>query len=193
MHVETTANRELAVLSYIEHKSQATQRELSEHIGVSLGSVNLLLKKLVSKGLVKIERLQPNSVKYFLTPAGIVSKLERTYGYAMRTYRELLLLRSQISEALSLLIDQHSRDRVFFFGPKDDFSLLLAEVLQAEYQLPQSRVFSEQKKLAKAIENKPNSIVFTWSNQSTTSLQSFNIVPVNLLERICVLDGLVRE
>lgn len=90
--------KEFSILSYIEQNSDATQRQLSEHVGVSLGGmINILLKRLVKKGLVKIERLQPNSVKYFLTPPqGIASKLERTYGYIVRTYRELVSFQQQL-------------------------------------------------------------------------------------------------
>ena len=46
--------KELSVLSYIDQNSDATQRELSEHIGVSLGSINILVKQMVRKGLIKI-------------------------------------------------------------------------------------------------------------------------------------------
>ena len=49
--------QELSVLSYIDQNSDATQRELSEHIGVSLGSINILVKRLAKKGLIKMVRL----------------------------------------------------------------------------------------------------------------------------------------
>ena len=92
--------KEFSILSYLDQNSDATQRQLSEHVGVSLGTINILLKRMVKKGLLKIERLQPNSVKYFLTPAGIANKLERTYGYIVRTYRELALFRVRIKKLL---------------------------------------------------------------------------------------------
>ena len=93
--------KEFSILNYIDRNSDATQRELSEHIGVSLGTLNILFNRMVKKGLVKIERLQPNSVKYFLTPSGIADNIERTYGYIVRTYRELGWFRSRIITILS--------------------------------------------------------------------------------------------
>ena len=39
------ATKELSMLSYIDQNSDATQRELSEHIGVSLGTINIMVKQ----------------------------------------------------------------------------------------------------------------------------------------------------
>ena len=65
---------EYKVLSHLQENETTTQRHISARTGLSLGSVNLLLKKMVRKGLVKIERLNKRTVRYILTPQGIKEK-----------------------------------------------------------------------------------------------------------------------
>ncbi|PNR93175.1 winged helix-turn-helix transcriptional regulator [Petrotoga sp. 9PWA.NaAc.5.4] len=57
---------ELLILEIIENNASVTQREISKKSGLSLGMVNLLLKKFVKKGLVKLERLDGKSFRYIL-------------------------------------------------------------------------------------------------------------------------------
>ena len=123
--------KEFSILSYIDQNSDATQRQLSEHVGVSLGTINILIKRLVKKGLIKIDRLQPNSVKYFLTPAGIASKLERTYGYVVRVYRELLDYQQKITRAVNSLQRRNPGKKICFYGPKDELFQMIDSVLDA--------------------------------------------------------------
>jgi DNA-binding PadR family transcriptional regulator len=134
---------ELAILNYIDQHDTATQRELSEHAGVSLGTINLLLKRMVNRGLVKIERLQPNSMKYFLTPSGIADKLERTYGYIVRTYNEIEDLRTRIISVVNYLSDHYEADTIWFFGPRDDFSLLLADLVKRKSFSSQVQIYHQ--------------------------------------------------
>ena len=127
MHTDKNP-KELALLNYIDHNSDATQRQLSEHVGMSLGAINLLLKKLIKKGLVKVERMQPTSVKYFLTPAGLANKIDRTYNYIVRTYNEIDQLRNTIVSATNSIAHKQNVQSIIFFGPKDDFSNMVQDL-----------------------------------------------------------------
>jgi DNA-binding MarR family transcriptional regulator len=181
-------SKEFSILSYIEQNSDATQRELSEHVGVSLGMINILMKRLVKKGLVKIERLQPNSVKYFLTPAGIANKLERTYGYIVRTYRELALFKGSISGVLNSLITDKNKDRVWFFGPDDDFVLVVQELLVSDFPELEERIITEEDQVNTLVKKEPNSILLTWNAESFSYLESLGVEPVHILSNVTVLD-----
>jgi len=153
---------ELTVLTYIERNADATQRELSEHVGISLGMVNLLLKRMVKKGLVKVERLQPNSIKYFLTPKGIANKIERTYGYVVRTYREIILLRSQVIRAVNALSNAKGKLNVLLFGCGDELSGLI-EDLVAEH------AFDVPAELVMGIENLERKLRMVESDSAAAS------------------------
>lgn len=58
------------------------QRTIGEEIGYSAGKVNYVLKKLVEKGLVKVDRFVNSKskvqYKYLLTPEGIKEKIAIT-------------------------------------------------------------------------------------------------------------------
>jgi DNA-binding MarR family transcriptional regulator len=62
------------ILSEIEKGSASSQRTLAGSVGIALGLTNLLLKRLVRKGFVRMSLIKPNRVAYFLTPTGIAEK-----------------------------------------------------------------------------------------------------------------------
>lgn len=179
-------SKEFSILTYIDQNSDATQRQLSEHVGVSLGTINILVKRLVKKGLLKIERMQPNSIRYFLTPSGLASKLERTYGYIVRVYRELASFRVRIASILHSFITERNKSSVWFFGPKDDFTCLLSEILEAEFSIPDTRILSELSDLSPIIKDKHDVLVITWDTTSDELVQSLGVKPVNILAKIAV-------
>ncbi len=74
------------MLDYLDSEKNTSQRTIAEKIGISLGSVNLLLKKMIDKGLVKTERLDARSLRYIVTPKGIVKKMKLAYMYSKKTY-----------------------------------------------------------------------------------------------------------
>ena len=49
--------RELEILERLENNGHLTQRDLSKDVGIALGLVNHLLKKMVTKGWIKIKNI----------------------------------------------------------------------------------------------------------------------------------------
>ena len=49
--------RELKILERLESNGHLTQRDLSKEVGIALGLVNHLLKKMVKKGWIKIKNI----------------------------------------------------------------------------------------------------------------------------------------
>jgi DNA-binding MarR family transcriptional regulator len=83
---------DLRILEEIERNPETTQANLAAHLGVAVGSVNWYVKRLMSKGYVKVTHLQRRKLHYFLTPSGLALKLKLTRSYmnvSLRTYREL--------------------------------------------------------------------------------------------------------
>ncbi len=83
---------ELQILEEIERDPDVTQSGLAARMGVAVGSVNWYLKRLVSKGYVKVTHLQRRKLHYFLTPSGLALKVELTRSYmevSLRMYRQL--------------------------------------------------------------------------------------------------------
>lgn len=92
----------LRLMKAIESNPQATQRELAEALGVSLGKANYCLRALVDRGWVKVRNFRANPHKlayaYLLTPAGLDGKARLTVRFLKRKLDEYDLLRAEIEQ-----------------------------------------------------------------------------------------------
>jgi len=85
------AEHELRILEEIERNPETTQATLAAQLGVAVGSINFVIKRLVNKGYVHVKQLQRRRLKYIITPKGLAlrSKLAKdSLQYSMRLYRE---------------------------------------------------------------------------------------------------------
>lgn len=76
------------MLRYLEKKQEVSQRDIAQHLGISLGKVNYILNALVEKGIIKAKNFKNNKNKrayaYFLTSEGIKEKAKMTLGFFKR-------------------------------------------------------------------------------------------------------------
>ncbi|WP_370402006.1 MarR family EPS-associated transcriptional regulator [Sulfitobacter sp. JB4-11] len=90
----------LQVMRVLQENPEQSQRELARSAGISLGSVNYVLKALVAKGLVKLGNFSANPDKrrytYILTPKGIAEKTALTHRFLHRKRAEYEALRAEI-------------------------------------------------------------------------------------------------
>ena len=105
--MERHLERDLEILTAIGEGRALTQRALAKRLGVALGLTNLYLKRLASKGLIKITEfpVKPHAgkrLRYVLTPKGMIEKGRLTYdylGYSLGIYRRTReTLRASLSE-----------------------------------------------------------------------------------------------
>ena len=71
--------RELEILERLENNGHLTQRDLSKEVGIALGLVNHLLKKMVTKGWIKIKNIDAKKIRYLITPEGASEKSSLLY------------------------------------------------------------------------------------------------------------------
>lgn len=105
--MNTQHDKEYLILTQIDANPEATQRDLSRHTGLSLGSVNLLLKKMAKEGLIKIESIPAHRVAYMLTPQGMVEKANKTVNYIKRHYNAINHTKETMKTILAQLLTQH--------------------------------------------------------------------------------------
>ena len=92
------------VLRKIQASPKASQRELAEDLGFSLGKLNYCLKALQEKGLVKIKSFskKDDKVKYFqqyiLTPKGIAQRTKLTINFMKRKMKEYDELKKELEK-----------------------------------------------------------------------------------------------
>ncbi len=92
----------LKLLRYLEKQPQVSQRELAEHLGVSLGKANYCLKALLQRGLVKARNFKNSANKraylYLLTPEGIEAKARISVRFLQYKIDEYEALRAEIEQ-----------------------------------------------------------------------------------------------
>lgn len=89
-------------LRELSEARKISQRDLSKKIGLSLGSVNFILKELIKKGYVKAQRFKNSNNKaayiYVLTPQGINERVRQTQYFLQVKLEEYEKLQREIDE-----------------------------------------------------------------------------------------------
>jgi EPS-associated MarR family transcriptional regulator len=96
----------------LEANPEASQREIAEILGVSLGKVNYCLRALKDLGFVKLRNFNNSQHKlgyaYILTPSGLQEKARVTKRFLKRKLEEYEALEREINE-LRLAAEQEIR------------------------------------------------------------------------------------
>ncbi len=109
------AYRDLQLLTELSSGQSVTQRSLAQKQGLALGLTNLLIRRLVRKGYVKIINLTRNRIRYLLTPRGLAEKARLTYQYleySLYFYRQI---RTFLTHALAG-VQQSDAKNILLFG-----------------------------------------------------------------------------
>lgn len=110
------------ILTHIERDARLTQRHLARELGIALGLTNLLVRRVVRKGWVKVVNVRRNRVQYLITPAGIAEKARVTRAYFENTLHLYTETRDRIRQSLERLSDTWRLDcgmrekRIVFYG-----------------------------------------------------------------------------
>lgn len=118
--------REFELINIIGAKLGSNQRDLSRHMSLSLGQTNMLIRRLVGKGLIRISQLTQRKVKYLLTPKGMAEKMRKSIKYTIHTINSIGLIKSSLKNILSELYDQG--EMVFYIFGKSDLVILVEMV-----------------------------------------------------------------
>lgn len=107
--------RDMSLLDELTRSPEVTQRELSKRIGVALGLINLLLRRLVNKGYLKIKGTKRSRIRYLITPQGILEKSRLTYEFVQYSLQLYSRVRLSLRQQLAMLA-QTSHRRALLFG-----------------------------------------------------------------------------
>ena len=89
------------VLRKIHKNPDASQREMANDLGFSLGKLNYCLQALKDKGLVKINNFKKKRdkityIQYVITPKGISERTKLTIDFMKRKMKEYEELKKEI-------------------------------------------------------------------------------------------------
>lgn len=90
------------VLRQLEKSPTLSQRELAQHLGMSVGKANYCINALVDKGLIKVGNFCKSTNKkgyfYYLTPQGIKEKSALTLRFIHIKTQEYETLKKELKE-----------------------------------------------------------------------------------------------
>lgn len=108
---QTVNENELKIIEAISQKGDLTQRELSVRTKLSLGAVNVIIKRLVKRGVVKTSVLTPKKVEYFLTPKGFSEKAKKSYNYIFKTINLVKMVKEEIAK---IVLEEYNKGKKKF-------------------------------------------------------------------------------
>lgn len=123
--------REFELINILGADLGSNQREISRHMNVSLGMINMLIRRLISKGYIRIEQLNKRKVQYILTPKGFSEKMRKSVKYAMKTISSIGLIKNRVKESMLDLYNEGVRDFYYFGNP--DIHILVEMVFREEF------------------------------------------------------------
>lgn len=107
------------ILDALDEHEVFSQRQLAKHSGVSLAQVNYILKRLLGKGLAKINRFKNNPNKsdylYLLSPKGLETKSQLAVRFVKSKLKEYNQLNDVLTQKL-ISFERASPFRVIFVG-----------------------------------------------------------------------------
>ncbi len=114
------------ILTRVEAGDKISQRSLAKELGIALGLTNLLIRRIVKKGWVRVINVRANRVRYLITPTGIAEKARITRSYLDNTLRLYTETRDRIRERLMVLSNEcpgvpglNGGKRIVFYGAGD--------------------------------------------------------------------------
>jgi len=119
--------REFELVNIVGAKIGANQRDLSRHMNLSLGMTNMLLRRLVTKGYIRIKQLDRRKVEYLLTPKGFSEKMRKSVNYTLKTINSIGLIKKNLLGILKNLYADGVR-KFYVLGESDLGGLIAMEI-----------------------------------------------------------------
>jgi DNA-binding MarR family transcriptional regulator len=122
--------QEYALLNEIAQDSMVTQANLSNRLGIAVGSVNWYIKRLVTRGWVKVSHLSRTRLKYDLTPEGMSIFTQRALLYAGDSLKVYGTLRQKAKSLVGELKQKGIR-QVYLDGQDEMSDILRLTCIEA--------------------------------------------------------------
>jgi DNA-binding MarR family transcriptional regulator len=118
MELTDETTRDLSLLDNIERHPDVTQADLATQLGMAVGTVNWHLKRLISKGYVKVMRAERRKLRYLITPEGLALRARLTVDYVEQQFILYRRVRFKVKEYLQQ-VKADGFDRLRLVGEGD--------------------------------------------------------------------------
>ena len=131
--MNSSTYRNMHLLDELSRSPDASQREISKRIGAALGLTNLMLRRLVKKGYIKIIGTQRNRLRYLITPQGILEKSRLTYQFIEYSLQLYGRVRQSLRDQLAAVAKEgHSRILLCGTGELAEIAFLTIHEMKLE-------------------------------------------------------------
>ncbi len=137
MPTDNLNEREFELINIVGAYLGANQRDLSQHMDMSLGMTNMIIRRLVSKGYIRIRQLNKRKVEYILTPKGFTEKIRKSIKYTLKTISSIGLIKSR-TETVILSLYRSGERNFYILGSSD--LVTLVEIVFKEAHLEDCKV-----------------------------------------------------
>jgi DNA-binding MarR family transcriptional regulator len=120
--------REFELINIIGSEISSNQRDLSRKMNISLGMVNMLIRRLITKGYIRTSQLDKKKVGYILTPEGFKEKMQKSMKYTLKTINSIGLIKDRLIKLLKNLYDHG--ERKFWILGESDLTFLVEMVIK---------------------------------------------------------------
>ncbi len=124
--------REFELINIVGAQIATNQRALSRRMDLSLGTINILLRRLITKGYIRTKQLNQKKVEYLLTPKGFSEKTRKSIKYTLKTISSISVIKETMKPLILKLYAQGERN--FFVLGKSDFAYLVEIVFRESGQ-----------------------------------------------------------
>jgi DNA-binding MarR family transcriptional regulator len=128
MSSEALDEREFELINIVGGDLAANQRDLSRRMNLSLGLTNMLLRRLVTKGYIRITQLNRKKVQYILTTKGFGEKIQKSIKYTLKTINSIGLIKSHLARILNRFAEKDNAK--FYILGESDLAGLVEQVLE---------------------------------------------------------------
>ena len=118
MEPSLESTHDLSLLENIERNPDITQADLATQLGVAVGTVNWHLKRLISKGYVKVKRAERRKLLYIITPEGLAIRARLTVDYLEQQFNLYRRIRQRVKEYIEQTKSE-GHDRLRLVGEGD--------------------------------------------------------------------------
>ncbi len=115
--------REFELINIVGANLAISQRDISRRLSLSLGMTNILLRRMIAKGYIRITQLNQRKVQYLLTPKGFAEKLQKSIKYTVKTIHSMGLIKDSLRILLLELYGEGIKD-FWVLGQSDLTSLI---------------------------------------------------------------------
>ena len=121
---------EYALLNEIARDSMVTQANLSDRLGIAVGSVNWYIKRLITRGWVKVSHLDRTRLKYDLTSEGMKVFTQRALSYAQDSLKVYGNFRNK-AKAVVVELKKQGVQSVYLNGDDETMDIMRLTCIEA--------------------------------------------------------------